>query len=66
MGLLDTTKRWPQNTVPYEIDVVYSPDDIDLILQAMNAIQSTTCIKFVQRTYETNYIRFQVPRLTDY
>lgn len=59
MGLLDPSKRWPQNTVPYEF-VGYNQDDINIVREAMNEIQASTCIRFVEHTYEENFVQFLV------
>lgn len=53
--------RWPQNTVPYEIDYSeYSENDINLIRQAMSTIESKTCIMFVEHTNQEHYIKILV------
>lgn len=60
-GLVDNTKRWPKvltkTTVPYVISPLYIAADQLLIRQAMDQIQlNVTCIKFVPRTTQVDYI----------
>ncbi|UYV76941.1 MEP1B [Cordylochernes scorpioides] len=47
--------RWPENTVPYVIDnaLIWQ---VAIIKRAMKEYHEKTCIKFVERTTEANYI----------
>jgi hypothetical protein len=64
-GATDEALRWPQDgnriKVPFEVDERsgYSRDQQKNIMDAMKEIQSKTCIKFVKRLYERNYIMFK-------
>ncbi|KAI5616975.1 nephrosin isoform 2 precursor [Silurus asotus] len=42
--------------VPYVISSQYSPPEIDVIQRAMDSFQKSTCIRFVPRRKEVNYI----------
>jgi len=55
-GLVDTSSRWTDATVPYTISGKFSKKERDTILGAMNDYHSRTCIKFVERKKEKNYI----------
>ncbi|XP_035223941.1 astacin-like metalloprotease toxin 5 [Stegodyphus dumicola] len=51
-------KRWPNKRVPYIIDSsLDTAKATALILQAMNDYHINTCVKFVPRTTEKNYIK---------
>ncbi|XP_068697308.1 uncharacterized protein [Montipora foliosa] len=51
---------WPQNTVPYIIDETIEGKGIQAIKDAIMDYHSFTCLKFVPRTTQKNYIRFTV------
>ncbi|XP_013778641.1 zinc metalloproteinase nas-4-like [Limulus polyphemus] len=55
-AVLDRSSRWPQNTIYYKIDSVFSSAQREVILQAMEEYHKHTCIKFVERSNEENYI----------
>ncbi|XP_076318237.1 zinc metalloproteinase nas-4-like isoform X2 [Tachypleus tridentatus] len=55
-AVLDRSSRWPHNTIYYKIDSVFTPAQREVILQAMEEYQKHTCIKFVERRNEENYI----------
>ncbi|XP_046696394.1 high choriolytic enzyme 1-like isoform X2 [Silurus meridionalis] len=42
--------------VPYVISSQYSPPEIDVIQRAMDSFQKSTCIRFVPRRKEVNFI----------
>ncbi|XP_046696389.1 low choriolytic enzyme-like [Silurus meridionalis] len=53
--------RWPRNSdgkvyVPYVISSQYPPSEIDVIRRAMDSFQKSTCIRFISRTNEVDYI----------
>lgn len=61
IGLKDPNTRWPQNIVPYDIDIEkYKESDIERIRESMKKIESKTCIRFVEHTDEQNYIKIHV------
>ncbi|GBM78201.1 Astacin-like metalloprotease toxin 1 [Araneus ventricosus] len=51
--------RWPDAKVPYVIDPSLK-DNMDVITQAFNNYHSTTCVRFVPRTNQPDYIRLFV------
>ncbi|GIX77053.1 astacin-like metalloprotease toxin 1 [Caerostris darwini] len=48
--------RWPDAKVPYVIDASLK-DHMDVITQAFNNYHSTTCVRFVPRTNQPDYIK---------
>uniref|UniRef100_A0A2L2Y0F2 Metalloendopeptidase n=1 Tax=Parasteatoda tepidariorum TaxID=114398 RepID=A0A2L2Y0F2_PARTP len=48
--------QWPQGIIPFKIDPGLNHERI-LILQSMKNIESKTCITFVERTTQSDYIR---------
>ncbi|XP_055377863.1 hatching enzyme 1.2-like [Condylostylus longicornis] len=58
-GMLDEVYRWPDGTVPYEIRGSFSKNDLNLISSAFNEYHKQTCIRFVPKSNEKDYIVFQ-------
>lgn len=58
-GLLNVTKRWINKTVPYELSVNHTDEQNDHIEKALKEISSISCLTFVRRTNETDYIKLQ-------
>ncbi|XP_055948393.1 zinc metalloproteinase nas-15-like [Argiope bruennichi] len=48
--------RWPNGIVPYILDEIYSESDIELIRSTMDKFEKHTCIKWVERTDEDDYV----------
>ncbi|XP_055948433.1 zinc metalloproteinase nas-4-like [Argiope bruennichi] len=48
--------RWPDGTVPYILDDIYSDSEKELIRSAMDEFEKQTCIKWVERTDEDSYV----------
>ena len=48
--------RWPKNTVPYEISRVFSSKERSIIARGMNEYKKNTCLRFIPRTSERDYI----------
>lgn len=59
-GLLNTTYRWPDKTVVYEMTTNHTKEQQLYIKMAHWVIESVSCIKFVQRTNESHYIQYRV------
>lgn len=59
-GLLNVTRRWLNKTVPYELNANHTIEQNDYIEKALNELSSISCISFVQRTNETDFIKLQV------
>ncbi|CAO1441915.1 unnamed protein product [Diamesa hyperborea] len=61
-GLVDITKRWPKvsltTTVPYVISPLYTKPEKSSIVNAMREMEAKTCIKFIPRTDQKDYIEF--------
>ncbi|XP_040069175.1 zinc metalloproteinase nas-14-like [Ixodes scapularis] len=56
-GVKDETLLWPEGKVFYKIDKGFDSDsDRKVILDAMELLQSKTCVKFIERTDEENYV----------
>ncbi|XP_013100975.1 hatching enzyme 1.2-like [Stomoxys calcitrans] len=55
-GLTSTTTRWPKGIVPYEIGGDFLRQELKVIANAINEYHRKTCIRFVPRTSETDYI----------
>ena len=54
----DETRLWPGKTVPYVISTVFTDSQRERILQAMRNWSDETCIRFVARSSQTDYIMF--------
>lgn len=55
-GLIATKFRWPNKTVPYTLPKALStPQKIQTEL-ALKTLESVSCVKFVERTDETDYV----------
>ena len=52
-------KLWTNWTVPYEISSSYSERAIQTVLRAMEFLSNNTCLRFVQRTTEPDYVHFR-------
>lgn len=56
-GLLNETYRWINNTIAYEIDYeTFNDEQIAHIELGLELIQNVTCVTFVERTDEEDYI----------
>ncbi|XP_057368842.1 hatching enzyme 1.2-like isoform X2 [Daphnia carinata] len=56
-AIIYTSYRWPKAIIPYIISDEYTTDQREIIAFAMGTYHNNTCIRFVPRTCETNYIR---------
>lgn len=59
-GLVDVNYRWPNNTIPYELSTSFEQTRLDDIEEALRRIENVTCMKFVKRTDEVNYVYVSV------
>ncbi|MPC15145.1 Zinc metalloproteinase nas-4 [Portunus trituberculatus] len=50
------TKRWPNGVIPYVISSSYNKKERAVIAVAMNTYHQNTCVRFVPRTVEKDYI----------
>uniref|UniRef100_A0A182QCA5 Metalloendopeptidase n=1 Tax=Anopheles farauti TaxID=69004 RepID=A0A182QCA5_9DIPT len=57
-GLIAATYRWPGNTVPVMIvEEDFTVDQIEHIKRGLRLIETATCIRFVMRTNEADFVR---------
>ena len=54
----DEDKLWTRNVVPFVISSAFTSTDRDMIMNAMDTWLEATCISFVQRESESDYIHF--------
>lgn len=55
-GLISTKYRWPNEIVPYQLSMNHTQEQRDYIELALKTIESVSCVKFVRRTNEANYV----------
>ncbi|UYV64863.1 MEP1B [Cordylochernes scorpioides] len=55
-AIRDRKKLWPDATIPYEIEKSYGQEDRERIALAMQEIQKVSCVRFVPREDQNNYI----------
>lgn len=55
-GLVKTSYRWPNGIVPYSIAPNFGSADRNMVLRAMEEYHKQTCIKFVPRTNQNDYL----------
>ena len=55
-GITSQSSRWPKGIVPYEIHDNFNARDMAIIENAINEYHRRTCIRFVPRTTEQDYI----------
>lgn len=59
-GLLSTQYRWPNRIIPYRLSNGFTTKQKHYIELALNDIESVSCLKFVQRTNQKNFIDITV------
>lgn len=62
-GLIDTNYRWPDNVVPYELNAIFDQAQRDHIVRGLNEIERISCLRFVERTTEVNYVEVTVSEI---
>lgn len=63
-GLIDTMYRWPNATLPYTIaDGYFNAAQIEHLEYGLRIISNVSCIRFVHRTNEENYVEVTVIRM---
>ena len=50
------SKKWPGATIPYVISSSFGAQDRSVIAKAMKSYHDKTCIRFIPRTSESDYI----------
>lgn len=62
-GVINTNYRWPDGVVPYVLaDGYFSEGQIEQIERGLRAIEDASCIRFVHRTDEENYVEVIVSK----
>uniref|UniRef100_A0A3Q1HUZ1 Metalloendopeptidase n=1 Tax=Anabas testudineus TaxID=64144 RepID=A0A3Q1HUZ1_ANATE len=56
--------KWPKSSdgkvyIPYVIANSYTSQQVDIITSSLNSFSTSTCIRFIPRTTQTNYIDIQ-------
>lgn len=59
-ALTGESYRWPDATVIYQFSTNHSVEQNAVILEAMREIEIVSCLRFRSRTYETDYVQFEV------
>lgn len=59
-GLINGTYRWPENTIPYTLSSVFNEAQLAHIHRGLREIEEATCLKFVVRTTEANFVNVTV------
>lgn len=55
-GIIEPTFHWTTNVLPYTITGNFTDAEIILIKDSLIHIENTTCLRFVERTTEEDYI----------
>lgn len=64
-GLVETKYRWPNKTVPYQLSMDHTKDQRDYIEKALKTLESVSCVKFVRRTNEEDYVELTVRQFVE-
>lgn len=59
-ALIHENFRWPEATVPYQFSAHHSAELNEKIRNAMDTIQNVSCVQFVPRTNQSDYVQFTV------
>lgn len=60
-GLRDSKFRWPLHEVPYDFDFYkFTQLEISIIMDSMKFLQMVSCVKFVEVTYQTDFLWISV------
>ncbi|XP_055338388.1 uncharacterized protein LOC129588249 [Paramacrobiotus metropolitanus] len=52
----DENLLWPNGLIPYEMSRQFRNVDVDFIKQALAGIEAKTCVRFIPRKYEEDFI----------
>lgn len=58
-GIVQTSRRWSNGVVPYVFSSSLSNSDVNIISAAIAEYHRSTCIRFVPRSNERDYISFE-------
>lgn len=59
-GLIATKYRWPNKTLIYQMSEDHTKEQRDYIEKALKTLESVSCVKFVKRTNEKNFVEITV------
>jgi len=59
-AIASQAKKWPGAVVPYVFDYYFDTQRRSVVQQAINEFNMHTCIKFVPRSNQANYVRFMI------
>lgn len=59
-GLISKSYHWPNKTVYYQLSEKHSQDQRDYIELALRKMESVSCLKFIRRTNQKEYIAITV------
>lgn len=59
-GTINKKYRWPNGTIPYAMTSNHSKEQQNYIENSLKKIESISCIKFVRRTNQKDYIQITV------
>ncbi|CAG7832767.1 unnamed protein product, partial [Allacma fusca] len=58
-GTSPKSYRWPNGTMPYELDPTFTSSEREMILKSFKAIERNTCVDFVKRKKENDWVYFE-------
>lgn len=56
---IEENYRWPNAVVPYKFSLNHTAEKNAWIVRAMGEIEKFSCVRFVQRTNETDYVQIE-------
>lgn len=59
-GQIDKNYRWPNKTLTYEFAERHTEEHNKYIEMALKTLESVSCLKFVRRTNEKDYVQMTV------
>lgn len=59
-GLIEIKYRWPNKTIPYQLSNNHTQQQRDHIELALRTLESVSCVKFVRRTNENDFVELTV------
>lgn len=62
-GLIDLSYRWPNNTVPYILSDIFSQAQKDYIELGLRELERVSCVYFVPRTTEEDFVSVEVSKV---
>ncbi|OWA50487.1 putative Embryonic protein UVS.2 [Hypsibius exemplaris] len=67
-GVVNDALKWTDLVIPFAFSKTFQsePDRMQLVLDAMDVFQKATCLTFVQRTTETQYLQISADSLGCY